>query len=110
MNIEADLSDVGAIIWRDKPGVRLNVARIVSMWTELLAQHKGPMLFGEFSIADAYFAPVCMRLKSYALPVPEVISNYAQRVGALPGVSAWITEALTEKDFVIFDEPYRSQR
>ena len=110
MNIEADLSDVGAIIWRDKPGVRLNVARIVSMWTELLAQHKGPMLFGEFSIADAYFAPVCMRLKSYALPVPELISNYSQRVCALPGVSAWITEALTEKDFVIFDEPYRSQR
>ena len=110
MNIEATLPDVGAIIWRDKPGVRADVARIVSMWTELLAQHKGPMLFGEFSIADAYFAPVCMRLKSYALPVPANISDYIQRVCALPGVKAWLSDALAEKDFVGVDEPYRSHR
>ena len=110
MNIEAALPDVGAIIWRDKPGVRADVARIVSMWTELLAQHNGPMLFGEFSIADAYFAPVCMRLKNYALPVPAHISQYIQRVCALPGVQAWISDALAEKDFVTFDEPYRSHR
>ena len=110
MNIEASLPDVGAIIWRDKPSVRADVARIVSMWTELLAQHKGPMLFGEFSIADAYFAPVCMRLKSYALPVPANISDYIQRVCALPGVKAWLSDALAEKDFVGVDEPYRSHR
>jgi glutathione S-transferase len=110
MNIEASLPDVGAIIWRDKPGVRADVTRIVSMWTELLAQHKGPMLFGEFSIADAYFAPVCMRLKTYALPVPTHISDYVQRVCALPGVAEWIGDALAEKDFVGVDEPYRSHR
>lgn len=110
MNIEAALPDVGAIIWRDKPGVRADVARIVSMWAELLAQHKGPMLFGEFTIADAYFAPVCMRLKTYALPVPPAINDYVQRVCALPGVKAWIDDALAEKDFVGVDEPYRSHR
>ena len=110
MNIEATLPDIGAIIWRDKPGVRADVTRIVSMWTELLAQHKGPMLFGEFSIADAYFAPVCMRLRSYALPVPANISNYIQHVCALPGVKAWLSDALAEKDFVGVDEPYRSHR
>ena len=110
MNIEAALPDVGAIIWRDKPGVRADVARIVDMWTELLAQHNGPMLFGKFSVADAYFAPVCMRLRGYALPVPAHISQYIQRVCALPGAQAWISGALAEKDFVIFDEPYRSHR
>jgi len=110
MNIEATLPDVGAIIWRDKPGVRADVARIVNMWTELLAQHKGPMLFGEFTIADAYFAPVCMRLKNYALPVTANISDYIQRVCALPGVKAWLSDALAEKDFVGVDEPYRSHR
>ena len=110
MNIEAALPDVGAIIWRDKPGVRADVARIVNMWTELLAQHNGPMLFGDFSVADAYFAPVCMRLTGYALPVPAHISQYVQRVCALPGVQAWISDALAEKDFVNFDEPYRSHR
>ena len=66
------------------------------------------MLFGEFSIADAYFAPVCMRLKNYALPVPGHITDYIRRVCALPGVKAWIDDALAEKDFLDFEEPYRT--
>lgn len=110
MNIEASLSQTGAIIWRDQPAVRKDVQRIVTMWSELLEQHRSPMLFGGFSIADAYFAPVCMRLKTYALPVPGVITDYIDRVCALPGVKAWITDALAEKDFVVFDEPYRASR
>ncbi|WP_395059678.1 glutathione S-transferase family protein [Polaromonas sp.] len=110
MNIEADLSQTGGIVWRDQPAVRSDVQRIVTMWTELLAQHRGPMLFGEFSVADAYFAPVCMRLKNYGLPVPGPITDYIGRVCALPGVKAWIDEALAEKDFVDFDEPYRLTR
>ena len=107
MNIEADLHEVGQLIWRDKPAVRADVARLVSMWRELLTVHSGPMLFGEFSIADAFFAPVCMRLKSYALPVPEDIASYVERVCALPGVKAWIGSALAENDFREFEEPYR---
>jgi glutathione S-transferase len=107
MNIEADLADTGALIWRDKPGVRADVQRIVSMWSALLQEHGGPMLFGAFSVADAYFAPVCMRLKAYALPVPAPIAAYIERVGALPGVQAWVAGALTEKDFLDFEEPYR---
>jgi glutathione S-transferase len=110
MNIEASLPQVGALVWRDKPAVRADVQRIVAMWTELLEQHKGPMLFGQFSIADAYFAPVCMRIKNYALPVPGHITDYVRRVCALPGVKAWIDEALAEKDFIDFDEPYRTSR
>jgi glutathione S-transferase len=110
MNIEASLAQAGAIVWRDKPAVRADVQRIVAMWSELLEQHKGPMLFGEFSIADAYFAPVAMRIKNYALPVPGHITDYIRRVCALPGVKAWIEEALAEKDFVEMDEPYRTGR
>ncbi|MES2999160.1 MAG: glutathione S-transferase family protein [Pseudomonadota bacterium] len=110
MNIEASLPQAGALAWRDKPAVRTDVQRIVAMWSELLEAYKGPMLFGEFSNADAYFAPVCMRLKNYALPVPGHITDYVRRVCALPGVKAWIDEALQEKDFVDFDEPYRTSR
>jgi glutathione S-transferase len=109
MNIEADLSGVGQQIWRDKPAVRADVARIVAMWQELLAMHGGPLLFGDFSIADAYFAPVCMRLKTFALPVPADITAYVQRVCTLPGVKAWIDGALAEKDFLAFEEPYRTK-
>lgn len=110
MNIEASLPDIGALVWRDKPAVRADVERIVTMWTALLDQHGGPMLFGAFSIADAYFAPVCMRLKTYALPVPPAIAAYIERVRALPGVKAWIDAGLAEKDFLDFEEPYRLHR
>ena len=110
MNIEASLPDIGALAWRDKPALRADVARIVEMWSELLAEHGGPMLFGEFSVADAYFAPVCMRLKTYALPVPGAISAYVERVGALPGVRAWTDGALAENDFIDFEEPFRLHR
>lgn len=110
MNIEAPLAQAGAIVWRDQPAVRSDVSRIVGMWTELLEQHGGPMLFGGFSIADAFFAPVCMRLRTYALPVPQAVTEYVHRVSALPGVQAWIEDALAEHDFVAVDEPYRASR
>ena len=110
MNIEASLPEIGQLAWRDKPAVRADVARLVAMWSELLAQHGGPMLFGTFSVADAYFAPVVMRFKTYALPVPEAIAAYMARVCALPGVKAWVEGALAEHDFRDFEEPFRLQR
>ena len=110
MNIEAHLPDTGALIWRDQSAVRADVQRLVDMWSGLLAQYGGPMLLGEFSIADAYFTSVCMRLHTYALPVPPHIAAYVQRVRELPGVKAWIDEALAEKDFLDFEEPYRLRR
>ncbi len=110
MNIEAALPDIGALVWRDKPAVRADVERIVHMWRELLQDHGGPLLFGDFSIADAYYAPVCMRFITYALPLPEDIRAYVERVCSLPGVQAWITDALAEQDFLDFEDPYRLHR
>ena len=110
MNIEAALAEIGRLVWRDTPAVRADVERIVGMWSGLLQAHRGPLLFGGFSIADAYFAPVCMRLATYQLPVPAAITAYALRVRALPGVAAWISDALAEQDFLDFEEPYRLGR
>jgi len=110
MNIEADLAAQGALIWRDQAGVRADVARLSAMWTELLAQHSGPMLFDQFTVADAYFAPVCTRLRTYALPMQPQVEAYVDRVLALVGVHAWIEGALGEKDFLDFEEPYRLSR
>ena len=110
MNIEASLPQVGALVWRDQPAVRADVKRLIAMWTELLQQYQGPMLFGDFGIADAFFAPVCMRLRTYQLPVPGAVTDYIRRVCALPGVKAWVDDALAEHDFVDFDEPYRTAR
>jgi glutathione S-transferase len=63
-----------------------------------------------FTLVDTYFAPVCMRLKSYGLPVPPPIAAYVERVATLPGVAAWITDARAEADFREFEEPYRLSR
>jgi glutathione S-transferase len=110
MNIEASLPEVGRQLLAEHPAARADLARIVSMWTELLEAHGGPMLFGAFSVADAYFAPVVMRIVGYGLPVPPLVAAYVALVQALPGVAAWCEEARAEHDFVPFDEPYRSPR
>jgi glutathione S-transferase len=108
MNIEASLPQVGALALRDKPSVRADLARIEAMWTELLNQHGGPFLFGPaFTIPDAYFAPVCMRLKTYGLSKNAAINAYIDRICAASGVSHWIADALVENDFRDFEEPYR---
>lgn len=108
MNIEASLHETGALLWRDQAGLRADVERLVAMWSELLAdQPAGSLLFGGFTIADAFYAPVCTRIRTYALPVPPVVQAYVDRVLTLPGVKAWIDDALLERDFIAFDEPYR---
>ena len=107
MNIEAHLPDVGALALRDKPGVRADLDRLIAMWQQLLAEHGGPLLFGRFTVADAFYAPVVMRLKTYALPVPPDVAAYMEHLCALPGVKAWVDAALAEQDFRDFEEPYR---
>ena len=110
MNIEAHLPDTGALIWRDQPGVRADIARLIAMWRDCLATSGGPLLFGNFSVADAYYAPICTRLRTYALPLPEDVAAYVQRVCDLAGVKAWVDGALAERDFLDFEEPYRLRR
>jgi glutathione S-transferase len=111
MNIEASLPEVGALALRDKPAVAADVARIETIFSELLSQHGGPFLFGKpFSIADAYFAPVCMRLKTYALTQRADINAYIDRACGAPGVADWIAAALVEEDFRDFEEPFRLKR
>jgi glutathione S-transferase len=107
MNIEAALPEVGARVWADQPAVRTDVARIEAIWAEALARSGGPFLFGDFGAADAFYAPVVMRLRGYGLPMSDTARAYAERVVAHPAVAAWVTEALAEQDFIAEDEPYR---
>lgn len=107
MNIEASLPEVGARVLREEPAVVADLQRLLALWESLLARHDGPLLFDRFSIADAFYAPVVMRLKTYALPVSPRVAGYMEHVQALPGVRAWVAAALLERDFRPFEEPYR---
>jgi len=110
MNIEATLPEVGARLWVEQAALRADVARIETMWAQALSASGGPFLFGAFSAADAFYAPVCMRLRGYALPVAQTTLDYIDSVAAAPGVAAWVADALVEQDFLDFEEPYRKGR
>jgi glutathione S-transferase len=109
-NLEATLPAVGARILAEQPGVLADLQRIVAMWDEALGASGGPYLFGAFGTADAYFAPVAGRIRTYALPVPAPIGAYVDRVFDSPGVAAWLRDALAERTYVPVDEPYRTSR
>jgi glutathione S-transferase len=110
MNIEARLPAVGARLWDEYDTLKRDVRRIEQMWADALQASGGPMLFGAFSAVDAYYAPVCMRIQTYALPVSALTRAYVDRVAALPGVERWVADALAEADFLDFEEPYRKGR
>ncbi|MDP1647652.1 MAG: glutathione S-transferase [Rubrivivax sp.] len=110
MNIEAALPEVGARLWVEHADLRADVKRIETMWAQALAASGGPFLFGAFSAADAFYAPVCLRMRGYALPLVDGTLRYIESVAAAPGAAAWVADALAEQDFLDFEEPYRSRR
>lgn len=110
MNIEARLADVGQRLWTENAALRADVERIEVMWLDALTRHGGPFLFGAYGATDAMYAPVCMRLLTYGLPLQPHVRAYVLRMQATRGVAAWVEAALAEHDFIAEDEPYRSHR
>ncbi len=90
--------------------MRADLDRIAAMWSAQLAASGGPFLFGAFGLADAFYAPVCSRLRTYGVALPGPAAGYAARVLALPSMQQWEREARAEADFLDFDEPYRRSR
>lgn len=108
MNIEASLPDAGQGLLKQHPDVVRDLTRIVEMWEQQFDDAGGPFLFGAFSIADAFYAPVCSRIRTYALPTPSRSGAYVDRILELPAMQAWTEAARAEHDFLACDEPYRS--
>ena len=109
MNVEASLPEVGTRLVAEWPAVVAELRRIDAMWREALAESGGPFLFGAFGIVDAYFAPVCVRARTYRLPLGAEAEGYAARILALPAMQEWSAAARAEHDFVEEDEPYRQR-
>jgi glutathione S-transferase len=77
---------------------RANVARIEQIWTQCRRRHaeSGPFLFGTFSGADAMFAPVVHRFRTYAIAVSPEATDYMQAMMALPAFDEWTRAGLAE--------------
>jgi glutathione S-transferase len=79
-------------------GVAEDIARITALWRECRSRfgQGGPFLFGAFSIADAFYAPVVTRFVTYGVELDAVCAAYRDAVLALPAMKAW-TEAARDE-------------
>lgn len=78
--------------------------RVETLLGGLLARSGGPFLFGAFTGADAMFAPLATRLRTYDLPVSDVLAGYVDAIYALPAFQRWLAEALKEPWIIDDDE------
>jgi glutathione S-transferase len=81
------------------PGeARGDIERIARIWRECRARYsaEGPYLFGGFSIADAMYAPVVLRFRSYVVPLGDVERRYSETMLALPALGEWLAAAEAE--------------
>jgi glutathione S-transferase len=94
MNIRASFPGKGRT-----PDAQGDIGRITEIWENCLARYgQHGFLFGEFSIADAYYAPVVMRFRTYGVWLPPSLQAYVDRVIAHPAVAQWMNEAIEEPE------------
>lgn len=88
----------GFKIWA---GAQADIDHIIEIWRDCLARYGGPFLFGEKkTVADAMYAPVCLRFVTYHVPLDAVCEAYRDHIVGLPPVQEWIAAALEEPDAV----------
>ena len=77
---------------------RANIARIQEIWIECHKRYSkfGPFLFGAFGGADAMFAPVVHRFRTYAIEVAPDAQHYMDAMMSLPAFQEWTTAGLAE--------------
>jgi glutathione S-transferase len=76
--------------------VRADVTRIVAIWSECLDRSGGPFLFGDFTIADAMYAPVVSRFLTYGLSQGGAENRYGAAMTGTAAWQAWQTDAVAE--------------
>jgi glutathione S-transferase len=82
-------------------GARPDVARIREIWSDCLETYGGPFLFGRPTVADAMYAPVCTRFRTYAVGLEPALAGYCDTIFAWPPMQEWTEAALLEPDEII---------
>ncbi|UOM33909.1 glutathione S-transferase family protein [Acuticoccus sp. I52.16.1] len=82
-------------------GARPDVQRIKEIWSECLSTYGGPFLFGSPTMADAMYAPVCTRFRTYAVELEPELQAYCDTIFAWAPMQEWTAAALEEPDEVI---------
>jgi glutathione S-transferase len=78
------------------------VERIKTIWSECLETYGGPWLFGASpTVADAMYAPVCTRFRTYAVELDAPLTAYCDTIFAWPLMQEWTQDALAEPEDII---------
>lgn len=80
--------------------VAADVTRIRSIWADCLSRSSGPLLYGGFTIADAFYAPVVTRFRTYGVELAPALAAYADRILALPAMQQWVEAARAETEVI----------
>jgi glutathione S-transferase len=93
------------------PDVANDIERISALWSAARTEfgRGGPYLFGAFSAADAYFAPVATRFATYDVKLAGAARDFQQALLDSPAVREWSADAVKETEFVAEDEPYATK-
>ncbi len=96
MNIKA--AHPGFPVWA---GAQADIDRIETIWNECVAASGGPYLFGtDRTVADAMYAPVCTRFRTYDVKLGAVANDYVETILAMPEMVEWMADARGEPDDV----------
>ena len=80
--------------------VQIDINRIVQLFEDALQQSKGPWLFGNYTVADAMFAPVASRFKTYHINLPALSQGYVERTLDDPPMRDWYAAAKAENSVI----------
>ena len=88
------------------PGAEREIERIKTLWRKCRTQFgdEGEWLFGNYSIADAMFAPIALRFDGYSIPLSGTEAAYVQSVLKQPSIIEWIEAGKAEKEVIEEDE------
>ena len=82
-------------------GAKPDIERIKAIWTECLDAYGGPYLFGELSVADAMYAPVCSRFNTYSINLEPKLQAYCSRILDWPLMQEWAASARAEPEEMV---------
>jgi glutathione S-transferase len=86
----------GFVVWS---AAQADIERILKIWRDCFGRWGGPFLFGEaLTMADAMYAPVCTRFRTYCVPLDAETDDYCERIMTLPTMVEWIAAAKLEPE------------
>ncbi len=82
------------------PDVQTDIDRITAIWRKCRQTYSadGAMLFGQFTIADAMFAPIALRFVTYGVPLDNLCGQYVEAILALTPMQEWLLAANSEPE------------